>query len=109
MHINKLNAIQRKGLALCLNQPTTASIEALEVAAGILPLDLKREEAASVAEPGQRHGDEKHDDERECSKKEESALNLLYFKKIRDAVSLSSLAWRKWRMCQQSVTSSKDE
>ncbi|VDI02236.1 Hypothetical predicted protein [Mytilus galloprovincialis] len=44
-HINKLNAIQRKGLALCLNQPTTASIEALEVVAGILPLDLKREEA----------------------------------------------------------------
>ncbi|XP_063442171.1 uncharacterized protein LOC134722480 [Mytilus trossulus] len=43
-HINKLNAIQRKGLALCLNQPTTASIEALEVVAGILPLNLKREE-----------------------------------------------------------------
>lgn len=27
--------------------------------------------AASVAEPGQRHGDEKHDDERECSKVEQ--------------------------------------
>ncbi|VDI77795.1 Hypothetical predicted protein [Mytilus galloprovincialis] len=44
-HIDKLNAIQRKGLALCLNQPATASTEALEVVAGILPLDLKREEA----------------------------------------------------------------
>ncbi|VDI56199.1 Hypothetical predicted protein [Mytilus galloprovincialis] len=44
-HIDKLNAIQRKGLALCLNQPATASIEALEVVAGIVPLDLKREEA----------------------------------------------------------------
>ncbi|CAG2210693.1 unnamed protein product [Mytilus edulis] len=44
-HINKLNAIQRKGLALCLDQTTTANIETLEEVAGILPLDLKREEA----------------------------------------------------------------
>ena len=46
---SKLQAIsknQRKGLALCLGCPCTASCEALEVQAGVLPLDLRREEIA---------------------------------------------------------------
>ena len=34
------------GLALCLGCPNTASCEALEVQAGVLPLDLRREELA---------------------------------------------------------------
>ncbi|VDI48103.1 Hypothetical predicted protein [Mytilus galloprovincialis] len=53
-HINKLNAIQRKGLALCLNQPTQASIEALEVVAGIIPLDFKREEVRIIRQIAKR-------------------------------------------------------
>ena len=43
---DKLEKIQRKGLALCLGCPNTASCEALEVQAGVLPLDLRREELA---------------------------------------------------------------
>ena len=41
-----LDRVQRKGLALCLGVPATASLEALEVEAGVLPLDLRREELA---------------------------------------------------------------
>ena len=42
---DNLEKIQRKGLALCLGCPNTASCEALEVQAGVLlPLDLRREE-----------------------------------------------------------------
>ena len=44
--LNKLNAIQRKGLSICLGVPSTASIDALEVMAGVLPLDLRRQEMA---------------------------------------------------------------
>ena len=43
---DKLEKILRKGLALCLDCPNTASCEALEVQAGVLPLDLRREELA---------------------------------------------------------------
>ena len=39
---DKLEKIQRKGLALCLGCPNTASCEALEVQAGVLPLDMRR-------------------------------------------------------------------
>ena len=39
-----LEKIQRKGLAVCLGVPGTASLEALEVEAGIKPLDIRREE-----------------------------------------------------------------
>ena len=39
-HSNKL---QRKCLALCLGIPTTAGLEALEVEAGTVPLDLRQE------------------------------------------------------------------
>ena len=41
-----LEKIQRKGLALCLGIPGTAGVEALEVEAGVKPLDLRREELA---------------------------------------------------------------
>ena len=43
---DRLEKIQRKGLAICLGCPSTASCEALEVQAGVLPLDLRREELA---------------------------------------------------------------
>ena len=42
----QLDKIQRKCLALCLGTPATSGIEALEVEAGIMPLDLRREELA---------------------------------------------------------------
>lgn len=45
-HLCRLNAIQRKGLAICLGLLSTASLESLEVMAGVLPLDLRREEMA---------------------------------------------------------------
>ena len=41
-----LDRVQRRGLALCLGVPATASLEALQVEAGVLPLDLRREELA---------------------------------------------------------------
>ncbi|CAG2209981.1 unnamed protein product [Mytilus edulis] len=45
-HLDKLNEIQRKGLALCLDLPSQSSLEALEVLSGTLPIDLRREEMA---------------------------------------------------------------
>ena len=39
--MKKLEAIQRKALALCLSLPSTAALDALEVAAGIPPLNLR--------------------------------------------------------------------
>ena len=39
--LRKLENIQRKALALCLDLPGTASREAMEVAAGLVPLDLR--------------------------------------------------------------------
>ena len=39
--MKKLDAIQRKALALCLSLPSTAALDALEVAAGIPPLNLR--------------------------------------------------------------------
>ena len=44
--LNKLNEVQRKGLALCLDMPTKSSLEVLEVISGVLPLDLRRQEMA---------------------------------------------------------------
>ena len=44
--LKKLDSIQRKGLCLCLDLPSTASVEVLEVAAGVIPLHLRREEMA---------------------------------------------------------------
>ena len=41
-----LDRVQRRGLAMCLGVPATASLEALQVEAGVLPLDLRREELA---------------------------------------------------------------
>ncbi len=45
-HLKKLNTVQRKGLSIVLGLPSTASLEAMEVIAGVLPLDLRREEIA---------------------------------------------------------------
>jgi len=41
-----LESIQRQGLSLCLNLPQNAGREAMEVATGILPIDLRLEEIA---------------------------------------------------------------
>ncbi|KAH3892495.1 hypothetical protein DPMN_016613 [Dreissena polymorpha] len=41
-----LDAVQRKGLSLCLNLPQNAGREAIEEATGILPIDLRLEEIA---------------------------------------------------------------
>ena len=37
-----LNKIQRKGLAFCLGVPATSALNAVEVEAGVLPLELRR-------------------------------------------------------------------
>ena len=42
--LQKINEVQRKGLALCLDLPTQSSLEALEVVSNTLPVDLRREE-----------------------------------------------------------------
>jgi len=44
--LDKINEIQRKGLAMCLDLPTQSSMETLEVISGTLPVDLRREEMA---------------------------------------------------------------
>ena len=41
-----LEKIQRKGLAICLGVPMRASVAAVEVEAGVKPLELRREELA---------------------------------------------------------------
>ena len=46
-----LNKIQRKGQALCLGVPATSTLYAVEVEAGVLPLELRREEL-SIREGG---------------------------------------------------------
>ena len=49
--VDPLNKIQRKGLSLCLGVPATAALHSLEVAASVLPLELRREEL-SIREGG---------------------------------------------------------
>ena len=44
--LKKLDSIQRKGPSLCLDLPSTASVETLKVADGVIPLHLRREEMA---------------------------------------------------------------
>ena len=46
--LEKINKVQRKGLALCLDLhvPTQSSLEAIEVVSSTLPVDLRREEIA---------------------------------------------------------------
>ena len=39
--LKKLETVQKKALALCLSLPSTAALDALEVAAGIPPLELR--------------------------------------------------------------------
>ena len=43
-NMSKLEAIQRKGLSVCLGLPSTSGREAMEVEANILPIDLRLEE-----------------------------------------------------------------
>jgi hypothetical protein len=45
--LEKINEVQGKGLALCLDLPTQSSLEALEVVSSTLSVDLRREEIAS--------------------------------------------------------------
>ena len=49
--VETLNRIQRKGLSLCLGVYATAALNALEVEASVLPLELRREEL-SIREGG---------------------------------------------------------
>ena len=49
--VETLNRVQRKGLPLCLGVYATAAVNALEVEASVLPLDLRREEL-SIKEGG---------------------------------------------------------
>jgi hypothetical protein len=42
-NMKKLEAIQRKGLSICLRLPTTSGREAMEVEGNILPVDLRAE------------------------------------------------------------------
>ena len=44
--LKKLEAVQKKALTLCLSLPSTAALDALEVAAGIPPLELRYREIA---------------------------------------------------------------
>jgi hypothetical protein len=46
--LEKINKVQRKGLALCLDLhvPTQLSLESIEVVSSTLPVDLRREEIA---------------------------------------------------------------
>ncbi|CAG2201657.1 unnamed protein product [Mytilus edulis] len=45
-NLHKLDEVQRHGLALCLNMPSTSSLEVLQIIGGVLPLELRREEIA---------------------------------------------------------------
>ena len=45
-NMKKLEAIQRKGLSICLGLPATSGREAMEVEGNILPVDLRIEEIA---------------------------------------------------------------
>ena len=45
-YLRKLENIQRKALAICLDLPWTSSTEAMEVAGGVVPLDLRFGEIA---------------------------------------------------------------
>ena len=45
-NLDKLNTVQRKGLSIFLGLPSTASLEAMEVMSGVIPLDIRREETA---------------------------------------------------------------
>jgi hypothetical protein len=37
--LEKINEVQRKGLALCLDLPTQSSLEALEIVSSTLPVE----------------------------------------------------------------------
>ena len=45
-NLDKLNTVQRKGLSIILGLPSTASLEAMEVMSGVIPLAFSREEIA---------------------------------------------------------------
>jgi hypothetical protein len=46
--MKKLDAIQRKGLSICLGLPATSGRETMEVEGNILPVDLRIEEIPAV-------------------------------------------------------------
>ena len=41
-NLDKLNTVQREGLSIILGLPSTASLEAMEVMSGVIPLDFRR-------------------------------------------------------------------
>jgi hypothetical protein len=45
-NLDKLNTVQRKEFSIILGLPSTASLEAMEVMSGVIPLDFRREEIA---------------------------------------------------------------
>jgi hypothetical protein len=45
-NLDRSNTVQRKGLSIILGLPSTASLEAMEVMSGVIPLDFRREETA---------------------------------------------------------------
>jgi hypothetical protein len=45
-NLDRSNTVQRKGLSIILGLPSTASLEAMEVISGVIPLDFRREETA---------------------------------------------------------------
>ena len=45
-NLDRSNTVQRKGSSIILGLPSTASLEAMEVMSGVIPLDFRREETA---------------------------------------------------------------
>ena len=45
-NLDRSNTVQRKGMSIILGLPSTASLEAMEVISGVIPLDIRREETA---------------------------------------------------------------
>ena len=45
-NLDRSNTVQRKGLSIILGLLSTASLEAMEVISGVIPLDFRREETA---------------------------------------------------------------
>jgi hypothetical protein len=45
-NLDRSNTVQRKGLSIILGLPSTASLEAMEVISGVIPLNVRREETA---------------------------------------------------------------
>ena len=80
--MKKLEAIQRKGLSICLGLPATSGREAMEVEGNILPVDLRIEEIAvreiakiqskNIAEPVKQQLEEEYLSSDEIYEQQES-------------------------------------